>query len=54
MELYNLIQYINTHYTKFKISKDKDKAIPLHAWTGPNGSNKYRIPDFKIIGTRRR
>jgi len=24
-----------------------DKAIPLHAWTGPEGSRKLRLPDFK-------
>jgi len=29
----------------------KGKAIPLQAWTGPEGSRKLRIPDFKIIGT---
>ena len=29
----------------------KGKAIPLHAWTGPEGSRKLRLPDFKTIGT---
>jgi len=29
------------------------KAIPLHAWTGPEGSRRLRLPDFKTIGTRR-
>jgi hypothetical protein len=29
------------------------KAIPLQAWTGPEGSRKLRIPDFKTIGTWR-
>jgi len=29
----------------------KGKAIPLQAWTGPEGSRKLRLPDFKIIGT---
>jgi len=24
----------------------KDKAIPLQAWTGPEGSRKLRLPDF--------
>jgi hypothetical protein len=28
----------------------KDKAIPLEALTGPEGSRKLRLPDFKIIG----
>jgi len=34
-----------------KISKGKGKAIPLQAWTGPEGSRRLRLPDFKIIGT---
>jgi hypothetical protein len=29
----------------------KAKAIPLQAWTGPDGSRNIRHPDFKIIGT---
>jgi hypothetical protein len=29
----------------------KGKAIPLHAWTGPEGSGKLRLPDFKTVGT---
>jgi hypothetical protein len=24
----------------------KGKAVPLQAWTGPNGSRKLRFPDF--------
>jgi hypothetical protein len=27
------------------------KAIPLQAWTGPQGSRRLRLPDFKTIGT---
>jgi len=27
------------------------KAIPLQAWTGPEGSRSLRLPDFKTIGT---
>jgi len=26
--------------------KDKGKAVPLQAWTGPEGSRKLRFPDF--------
>ena len=29
----------------------KGKAIPLQAWTGPEGSRWLRLPDFKTIGT---
>ena len=32
-------------------TKKKGKAIPLQAWTGPEGSSRLRLPDFKIIGT---
>ena len=24
----------------------KDKAVPLQAWSGPEGSRKLRFPDF--------
>jgi len=27
------------------------KEIPLQAWTGPEGSRRLRLPDFKTIGT---
>jgi len=29
----------------------KGKAIPLQAWTGPEGSRRLRFPDFRTIGT---
>jgi hypothetical protein len=29
----------------------KSKAIPLQTWTGPEGSRRLRLPDFKSIGT---
>ena len=30
-----------------KISQHvKGKAVPLHAWSGPEGSRKLRFPDF--------
>ena len=31
----------------------QSKAIPLQAWTGPEGSRRLRLPDFKTIGTWR-
>jgi hypothetical protein len=31
----------------------KGKAIPLQAWTDPEGPRRLRLPDFKTIGTRR-
>jgi hypothetical protein len=30
---------------------NKGKAIPLLAWTGPYGSRRLKLPDFKTIGT---
>jgi hypothetical protein len=27
------------------------KAVPLQAWTGPEGSRRLRLPEFKTIGT---
>ena len=33
------------------LSSVKGKAIPLHVWTGPEGSIRLRLPDFKTVGT---
>jgi len=33
------------------INRKKCKAIPLQAWTGPEGSRRLRLPDFKTFGT---
>ena len=33
------------------VVRGKGKAIPLQAWTGPEGSKRLRVPDFKTIGT---
>ena len=32
----------------------KAKATPLQAWTGPEGSRRLRLPDFKTVDTWRR
>jgi len=29
----------------------KVKQNPLQTWTGPEGSSRLRLPDFKIFGT---
>jgi hypothetical protein len=31
--------------------KIKGIAIPLQAWTGPEGSRRLKLPDFKTFGT---
>ena len=32
-----------------QVSKGKDKAVPLQAWTGPEGSRKLRFPDYMTV-----
>jgi len=39
------------HYIFYKYIKGKGKAIPLQAWTGPEGTRRSRLPDFKTFGT---
>ena len=41
------------HWTLFSTIWVKGKAIPLQAWTGPEGSRRLRFPDFKTVGTWR-
>jgi hypothetical protein len=41
--------YVCTIYTTFYISKGK--SVQLQAWTGPEGSRRLRLPDFKTTGT---
>jgi hypothetical protein len=36
---------------EFQVRLIKGKAIPLQALTGPEGSRRLRLPDFKTIGT---
>jgi len=36
--------------TQLKVlNKDKGKAVPLQAWSGPDGSRKLRFPDFMTM-----
>jgi hypothetical protein len=35
------------------IGKGKGTAIPLQAWTGPEGSRRLMLPDLKTIGAWR-
>jgi hypothetical protein len=44
-------QHIFGNVLTQKICKSVIKAIPLQAWTGPEGSRRLRLPDFKTIGT---
>jgi hypothetical protein len=46
----NWVKITMTPTNKVK-GKGKVKAIPLQEWTGPEGSRRLRLPDFKTIGT---
>jgi len=35
----------------FLVVTSYGKAIPLQAWTGPEGSRSFWLPDFQTIGT---
>jgi hypothetical protein len=35
------------------VETPEGKAIPLQAWTGPEGSRRLRLPDFETISTLR-
>jgi hypothetical protein len=41
-------QYVGKHFSK------KGRAIPLQAWTDPEGSKRLRLSDFKTVGIWRR
>jgi len=41
----SFIDYIKD-LNKLKQFKVKGKAVPLQAWTGPEGSRKLRFPDY--------
>jgi len=38
-------------WTSFRIGVKEGKAIPFQSWTGPEGSRKLRLSNFKTIGT---
>jgi len=35
--------------TVLQLVKGKGKAVPLQAWSGPEGSRKLRFPDFMTM-----
>jgi hypothetical protein len=37
------------HHISTGLYHQKGKATPLQAWTGPEGSRRLRLPDFKTI-----
>jgi len=38
-------------HSKNSVALQKGKALPLQAWTGPEGSRRLRLPDSKTVGT---
>ena len=43
--------YKHTHDSTTLSKKVLKKAILLQPWTGPEGSRRLRLPDFKTVGT---
>jgi len=48
-KFWSTCEQLEVEYTNCR--SNKVKAIPLQAWTGPEGSVKLRLPDFKTVGT---
>jgi hypothetical protein len=47
LQLYGLtLQRASLKEIKCICKKVKGKAVPLQAWSGPEGSSKLRFPDF--------
>ena len=44
--LFRLCIFILVCFDSSSSKKGKGKAVPLQAWTGPEGSRKLRFPDF--------
>jgi hypothetical protein len=47
----DILTFVLWHGRPYVQMLDIGKAIPLQAWTGPEGSRSLSIPDFKTIGT---
>jgi hypothetical protein len=41
-----IVTFSNSEYAP---KTHRGKALPLQAWTGPEGSRRMRLPDFKTI-----
>jgi hypothetical protein len=46
-----LVNKFPTFYGTLRFIMVRGIAIPLQAWTGPEGSRRLRLPDFNTIGT---
>ena len=50
IECYGFCNFKSVVVERFR-RREKGKAIPLQAWTGPEDSRRMRLTDFKTIGT---
>jgi len=44
----NVVTFMSLVWWIVLSDKSKGKAVPLQAWSGPEGSRKLRFPDFII------
>jgi len=49
--LLTVLNTVSDCNTMLSIVMAKGKGIPLQTWTGPEGSRRLRLPDFKTVGT---
>jgi len=47
--IHDAVTECDDFHTDVLISLFEYKVIPLQAWTGPEGSGRLRLPDFKTI-----
>jgi hypothetical protein len=40
------LRTVVSYWLRGQECKGKGKAVPLQAWTGPQGSRRSRLPDF--------
>ena len=43
---------LNTYISAHSVGKVKGKAVPLQAWSGPEGSRRLKFPDFMTTAPR--
>jgi hypothetical protein len=46
LECTEFVTYYLCGMVQYRRGKGKGKAVPLQAWSGPEGSRKLKVPDF--------
>ena len=46
VNIFGTFNAVCSEYAKLHTSAVKGKAVPLQAWSGPEGSRRLRFPDF--------